>query len=98
MYFLGVDRPPPTQEFVDKMFSFSLIPNITKPTRITSRSATLIDNIFSNSMLDDNRIFSGILYTNISDHFPIFVIEYTSKKEATPTFTKKKQKLNQGKI
>ena len=87
---MSADKHPPTQEFVDKMFSFSLIPNITKPTRITSQSATLIDNIFSNSILDDNRIFSGILYTDITDHLPIFLIDYSSNKAAAPTYIKKR--------
>ena len=35
--------------------SYSLVPNITCPTRIITTSATLIDNIFANSLL-------GIVY------------------------------------
>ena len=42
------------------------------------------------SMLEDNRIFSGILYTDISDHLPVFLIDFSCKKEATPTYTKKR--------
>ena len=47
-------------------------PAITLPTRITSHSATLIDNIFSNDI--DQYIFSGLILSDISDHLPIFVI------------------------
>ena len=45
-------------------------PLITKPTRVTAHSCTCIDNIFS-SVLSEPIL---ILYTDISDHFPIFSI------------------------
>ena len=47
-------------------------PTISKPTRITNYSATLIDNIITN--IHEYPIKSGILYNDISDHFPIFNI------------------------
>ncbi len=47
-------------------------PLITRPTRITSHTATLIDNIFSNHL--ENFPFSGLLFTDITDHLPIFCI------------------------
>ena len=37
-------------EFVDILSSHSLYASIVKPTRITSKSATLIDNIFTNNL------------------------------------------------
>ena len=46
---LNTDSHTLTREFVDIMYSYSLLPNITKPTK--ERSATLIDNIFSNDLL-----------------------------------------------
>lgn len=81
---LGIDKHQASQEFIDTLFSFSFIPNITKPTRITSKSATLIDNIFCNNLLQNNHIFTGILYTDITDHLPIFHLDYSSNvsKEA----------------
>ena len=45
---------------------------ISRPTTITSTSATLIDNIFTNNHDDLNCSLSGILVAGISDHFPIF--------------------------
>ena len=39
-----------TECFVNTMFTYNLLPKIIKPTRITSHSATLIDNIFINSL------------------------------------------------
>ena len=61
-----------TNEFLDSMFSSMYVPLITRPTRITSNTATLIDNIFSNDL--DNHAFSGLFLTDISDHFPVFTI------------------------
>jgi hypothetical protein len=46
-----------------------MIPTILHPTRITTHSATLIDNIFTN--FPQNIINSNIVVTDISDHFPI---------------------------
>ena len=40
----------PIREFLDLMFSASLILQITVPTRLAVRSKTLIDNIFTNSV------------------------------------------------
>lgn len=37
----------PTTDFIKMMFSNGLIPLINKPTRITTHSATLIDNILA---------------------------------------------------
>jgi endonuclease/exonuclease/phosphatase family metal-dependent hydrolase len=61
-----------TSEFLDIMYSNMFFPLITRPTRITSNTATLIDNIFSNHL--ENFSFSGLLFTDISDHLPIFCI------------------------
>jgi hypothetical protein len=65
----------PTNEFADIKLSHSLFPVINKPTRITSSSATLINNIFT-SPLDINNSISGILLWDISDHFPVFHIQF----------------------
>ena len=55
--------------FLNTMYSLSLLPIISKPTRITDNSATLIDNFFINELCNFE---SGILISDISDHFPIF--------------------------
>ena len=67
---LNEDVHTPTNEFIDLMTSYSFYPSITKPTRITTKSATLIDNIFTNSHTKQT---AGILVTDISDHLPIFL-------------------------
>ena len=49
-----------------------LFPLITRPTRVTANSATLIDNIFTNNFNGDNWSAQGVLVTDISDHYPVF--------------------------
>ena len=61
-----------TNEFLESLASNSFIPLILQPTRITSHSNTLIDNIFSNVI--DPDIISGNLTATISDHLPQFAI------------------------
>ena len=58
--------------FLDTVFSHFFYPVISKPTRVTETSATLIDNIFTNVL--DKRMNSGILCIDISDHLPIFLM------------------------
>ena len=74
---LNVDCHIATAEFLETMCAFSYLPLITKPTRVTNHSATLIDNIFTNDKITTNS-FSGIFSTDISDHFPIFYIDKTT--------------------
>ena len=47
-----------------------LHPLITRPTRITCQSKTLIDNIFTSDVT--SHIQSGLLINDTSDHLPIF--------------------------
>ena len=53
------------------MLSFSLLPRIIKPTRITPRSQTLIYNIFFNGL--QANIVTDNIVTDISDHFAQFI-------------------------
>ena len=72
---LRVEENRHTNDVLNYMFSSSFYPLISRPTRITSTSATLIDNIFVNSLEDS--FTSGLLLTDISDHLPIFQITTT---------------------
>ena len=55
----------PTNEFLDSLASNSFLPCILQPTRITSHSKTLIDNIYKCNLPDS---LSGNLTVTISDH------------------------------
>ena len=61
-----------TGEFLDGLHSYMFFPMITRPTRITSHTATLLDNIFANKFFDHSR--SGLLIIDVSDHLPVFSI------------------------
>ena len=61
-----------TNEFLDPLDSNSFIPLILQPTRITSLTNTLIDDIFLNFI--DPNIISGNLTATIIDHLPQFSI------------------------
>ena len=49
---LNYDQHVPTCEFVDMLSSNGFLPLITRPTRVTPTSATLIDTIFTNNIAD----------------------------------------------
>ena len=68
MFKMGEDIS--CRSFYNHMNSFSLVPIISKPTRIAGNSCTLIDNIFVSNLSNFN---SGILTLDISDHLPIFI-------------------------
>ena len=75
------------RDFVNLIFQYSLVPIVNKPTRVTKNNATLIDYIITNSFMDQENL-TGILKTDICDHFPIFIISvkhtlYSSDKKVT---------------
>ena len=63
-----------TAQFSESLFAFGFLPMITKPTRITAHSATLLGNIFTNNTTLSSR--SDLIISNISDHLPIFSIVF----------------------
>jgi len=65
--FLKCDSHGPTVNFLEILLSHSYIPAIKFPTRVAYHSATLIDNIHTNSLPD--RVDSFIIYNDISDHY-----------------------------
>ena len=68
---LNCDSDKDTSSFLEMMLSNSLLPRIIKPTRIATRSKTLIDNIFFSELQND--IVAGNITTDISDHLAQFV-------------------------
>ena len=65
-----------TNKHFDEIISQGFIPKITLPTRISEHSSTLIDNIFT-SNIDENES-SSILLNQISDHQIFF---YSNRKQ-----------------
>ena len=71
--FLKMTSHEGTANFITRLLHNSLFPCITRSTRVTNSSATLIDNIIVNqsSYLKQK---SCVLISDISDHFPTVVI------------------------
>ena len=69
---LEFEKHKETLTFYETMMANLLAPSITIPTRINSNGGTLIDNIFTNSILPEK--YSGNLSVSISDHLPSFLI------------------------
>ena len=59
-----------TSEYLDMLLSLVFMPIITKPTRITDHTATLIDHIYTNT--PEKLLKSGLCLADISDHIPVF--------------------------
>ena len=85
---LQYDTNNVTNNFIDHLYSFGLHPLITRPTRITSHSKTLIDNIFTTNLSD---IHSRLIINDLSDHLPIFLIfEYNHNKSKNIIYNTKR--------
>ncbi len=81
--FLKINSHGATPDLSNKAFSSGLLPTITKPTRITHSSATLIDNIYINSVLANGTISLGIIVSDISHHPPVFMFLGKNIKTST---------------
>ena len=69
---LNYDSDFSTSNFTNLFPSQHLLPYIVHPTRVSAHSTTIIDNIFSNVCNVDT--ISGNILTQISDHFPQFIV------------------------
>ncbi len=97
---LKFESRPRVNEFINTFYSNNFFPCIDRPTRIkvnslTDFTATLIDNIFTNDV--EMEIKSGVFFTDLSDHFPIFTFtkstspndsaahsQFTQRRQLTP--------------
>ena len=85
-------------EYLESLINLGCLPCVTRPTRIrvknkksinleTDQSATLLDHIFSTSL---SVKFSGIVLNDLSDHFPIFLVDdVRAKGNKTSVFSKR---------
>ena len=69
---LKQDKHAPTRKFIELTTDLNLLPTITRPTRITHKSATLIDNIMISEKPQIN-YKSGIIINDNSDHLPCYL-------------------------
>ena len=73
------------EEYLNDIISNGFLPVITKPTRVTQTTATLIDHIYTNDVSSDLK--SGIIVTDVADHFGTYISlqhDRTSDKSNDP--------------
>ena len=80
----NADKHHPTSEFLENMSSCEYIPTINKPTSDSGHISSLIDNIYCNQITSESTL-SGLLYTDVSVHYPIFHIENNYVDEGNHT-------------
>jgi len=66
---LKVNENKFVSEYIDNLLSFGFLQIVTKPTRLTENSATLIDHILTN--VSNETFDSSLLCWKISDHLPL---------------------------
>ena len=79
MDLLKTHLHPHTNEFLEVNLKRNLLPTISKPTRITTKRSTLIDNIFLSTRLQ-NTMEPNIIINDMSDHLPCLVIIKNQRK------------------
>ena len=94
---LKSERHEATGKFLDTILSLKLWPVITRPTRVTQQSATLIDNIYISYNLQCS-FDSLILIDDISDHLPTVALLKQTKMIDKTLIEYKSRKLNDDKI
>jgi len=85
---LKINENSRISDYVDLLFSFGLIQIVTKPTRCTHNSATIIDHVITNS--SSSTFETPILVTKISDHFPLIHFVRINKPQPPPKFISKR--------
>ena len=69
---LSLTGTPKISDFLSAIESTGMQQIISSPTRMTNLTSSLIDHVYTN--VHNYAIHSGVIETDVSDHFPIFVI------------------------
>ena len=75
---ININNHLQTEEYFNIMTSHSFKPLITKPTRITHSSKSLIDHIWTNDISEETMTSSYVIVTDITDHLPCLSIINTN--------------------
>jgi Endonuclease/Exonuclease/phosphatase family len=82
---LNYNKCAQVTSYVDLLFSFGLLQTVTKPTRYSGKTATIIDHVITN--FQSNAYDTVILTSQLSDHFPIVHFKKGPVKPNVPNFT-----------
>ena len=76
-------------EYYDLNLSHGFVPKLTFPTRLTSHSKTLIDNIYLKLSNNYSKSTAGSIWSSISDHLPCFVsLDYLNVDRGSSRYIK----------
>ena len=75
-----------TGEFLNMIYSNGFIPLITRLTRSVGNTNALIDNILTNNIDELKNVMQGIFATDVSDHYPIFYINWRLSSKTVAKF------------
>ena len=93
---LKSDTQAPVADLIATCYSKLMFNTINKPTRVTSTTATIIDHIWTNNAFSN--IKNGIVYSKISDHFPVFSIFSTTPVAESDSVTIKYRNFSNNNI
>lgn len=82
-------------DYLSMMESIGLEQIISSPTRMTKSTSSLIDHVYTN--VNNHTIHSGVIETDVSDHFPIFAIfksKTMNKSSSVPKMSRSYKKFN----
>ena len=88
IYLIKYSTHVKTNELVYQLCANGLVPMIHKPTRIDKSSATLIDHIYTNMV--DLPYTSGVITSEVADHFGIFFSVSNRPIRHSPTVVHKR--------
>ena len=86
-----------TEDFIDLNLDSGLLPCITRPTRITKSTATLIDNIIVNESIFST-MFCAVITHDLSDHLPCYMEIFDQCPSNGPTESIVKRVIKENKI
>ena len=86
-----------TNQFLESNLELDLVPCISKPTRITRKTATLIDNVFLSQSLQ-YQMRPHLIIEDLSDHLPILVMLRDLDKSIRGNTLIRSRNLNQKNI
>ena len=92
---LNIGKVQSVTDFLDLLLLHSMYPLVKYPTRVAGRSSSVIDNIITN---DTCSIKSGIILTDISDHYPVYSISDTDLTISNSVTSKGKRKIHEENI
>ena len=84
-----------TVDYLSSVLSYGFISYITRPTRITEYTATLIDHIFLRLPVRKmtTPVNSGVLFIDITDHLPVFLLLHDENQNGNREISRPKTRI-----